>query len=71
MLYFVANMAVEGLAHSKLSAADRADLFEGLSIFLPKCESERAKYTATCARESERAQGDFLTALEIKKGGRR
>jgi hypothetical protein len=67
MLYLVADMAMAGLLHSRLSPADRADFFDALCIFLPESESEAARYAATCLRESERAQQDFLAALEIKK----
>jgi len=68
MLGLVAEVAVAGLIHSPLSQEDRADFYEGLSVFLPKTESEAAKYAATCIRECQRAQQDFLVKLETKKG---
>ena len=67
-LHLVAEIAVAGLNHSMLSPDDCADLYEGLSAFLPKTESEAAKYVSTCIRESQRAQRDFLAALETRKG---
>ena len=70
MLCLVADMAMEGLAHSRLSPSERADFFDALCIFLPKPVSESAGYAATCLREGERAQRDFLATLEIKKGAR-
>jgi len=69
ILALVAEIAVAGLDHCALSPDDRADFYEGLSAFLPKTESEAAKYAATCIRESQRAQQDFLSTLETKKGG--
>ena len=68
MLGLVAEIAVAGLNQSALSPDDRADFYEGLSAVLPKTESEAARYAATCIRESQRAQQDFLTTLETKKG---
>ena len=68
MLDLVAEIAVAGLSHFALSPDDRADFYEGLSAFLANAESEAAKYAATCIRECQRAQHDFLNALETKKG---
>ena len=69
MLELVARVAVAGLDRSALSWEDRADFYDGLSRFLAFSESESAKYVATCIRESQRAQQDFLSALETRKGG--
>lgn len=63
MLNLVAQVAVAGLDHSPLSAGDRADFYEGLGSFLARRESEAARYAATCIRECQRAQQDFLAAL--------
>ena len=68
MLDLVAEVAIVGLSHSALSPDDCADLYEGLSTFLPKAKSEAAKYTATCIRECQRAQQDFHTMLQTRKG---
>jgi uncharacterized protein (DUF2336 family) len=68
MLRLVARVAVAGLSHPSLTPEDRADLYEGLSAFLARNESEAARYAATCIRECQRAQQDFLTALAAKKG---
>jgi len=68
MLDLVAEIAVAGLNHSVLSPEDRADFYDGLSAVLPRTQSEAAKYAATCIRECQRAQQDFLAALETKKG---
>ena len=68
MLGLVAEVAVAGLEHSALSAADRADVYDGLSILLPRAEAEAAKYAATCIRECQRAQQDFLDKLKSRKG---
>jgi len=69
MLHLVAQVALAGLDHAALSPEDRADFYEGLSALLPRMESESAKYLATCLRECQRAQRDFLSALETRKGG--
>lgn len=68
MLDLVAEVAVAGLDHSALTPDERADVYEGLSAFLPKTKSEAAKYAATCIRECQRAQRDFLTILAARKG---
>jgi len=68
ILSLVAEMAVAGLDHSTVPARDRADFYEGLSSLLPKAESEAAKYAATCIRESQRAQREFLATLESRRG---
>ena len=68
MFGLVAEVAIAGLKNSVLSPNDRADFYEGLSALLPKAESEAAKYAATCIRECQRAQQDFLTVLETRKG---
>jgi hypothetical protein len=67
MLELVAEVAVAGLNHLALPPEDRADFYEGLSALLPKAKSEAAKYAATCIRECQRAQQDFMTTLETKK----
>jgi hypothetical protein len=69
MLGLVAEVAVAGLRHAALSPDDRADFYDGLSAFLPKMESEAAKYAATCLREAQRAQQDFLVTFQTRKGG--
>jgi len=68
MLNLVAEVAVAGLDSSALSSEDRADFYQGLGAFLAGNESEAAKYAATCIRECQRAQHDFLAALAKKKG---
>ncbi|HEX4083345.1 MAG TPA: hypothetical protein VHY22_00435 [Chthoniobacteraceae bacterium] len=67
-LHLVAELAVAGLDHIALTPEDRADVYEGLSAFLAKNESEAARYAATCIRECQRAQQDFLFALAANKG---
>ena len=68
MLHLVAELAVAGLNHISLTPEDRADAYDGLAAFLAKNESEAAHYAATCIRECQRAQQDFLSALAAKKG---
>ena len=68
ILNLVAEIAVEGLNHTNITADERADLYEGLSTFLAKNESEAARYAATCIRECQRAQRDFLQRLAAGKG---
>ncbi len=69
MVELVVDVAVAGLNQMGLSPEDRADFYDGLSAFLPKNEAEAAKYAATCIRECQRAQQDFLVKLETRKGG--
>jgi len=66
-LLLVAEVAVTGLGHSALCPEESADFYEGLSSILSPPTSEAAKYTATCIRECQRAQRDFLAALRIRK----
>ena len=61
----VAEIAIAGLNHSRLTPEDRADFYEGLSTLLAPPTSEAAKYAATCIRESQRAQEEIRNALEI------
>jgi uncharacterized protein (DUF2336 family) len=68
MINLVAEVAVTGLKNSALSSEDRADFYQGLSAFLAGNESEAAKYAATCIRECQRAQQEFLAALASRKG---
>jgi hypothetical protein len=68
LLVLVAEVAVAGLKDSALSPDDCADFYDGLGVLLPFTESEAAKYAATCIRESHRAQQDFRTRLDMKKG---
>jgi len=68
ILNLVAEIAVTGLDQSELTPADRADLYQGLSLFLEKNESEAARYAATCIRECQRAQGEFLESVVPRKG---
>jgi hypothetical protein len=70
MLELVAEVAVAGMNHVALAPADRADFYEGLSALLPKSKSEAAKYAATCIRECQRAQQDFLTTLEPRSSAK-
>ena len=68
MLHLVAELAIAGLDQSALSPEERARFYEALTAFLPKTEAEAARYAATCIRESQRAQQDFLTTLGTNKG---
>ena len=68
ILGLVAEIAVTGFNHSELSPDDRADFYEGLSTFLARNEAEAARYAATCIRECQRAQQDFLATLATRKG---
>jgi hypothetical protein len=67
LLSLVVELALAGLAHAPLSPEDRADFFDGLALILSPAPAEAARYAATCIRESQRAQRDFLTTLELKK----
>ena len=67
MRLLVAEIAIAGLQQTPLSPEDRADFYEGLSALLPAPPSEAARYAATCIRESQRAQRDFLAALHPGK----
>jgi len=67
MRHLVAETAIAGLNHTLLSPEDRADFYEGLSTLLPAPASEAARYAATCIRESQRAQREFLAAFQIRK----
>ncbi len=67
-LRLVIEAAIATLKSAPLPPDDRADFYDGLGVLLPETEAEAAIYAATCIRESQRAQRDFLAVIEARKG---
>jgi hypothetical protein len=72
MLHLVADVALGGLLHAGLGLEEHADFCQGLSALLPPAAAEAALYTATCIRESRRAQRELVLAIKaLKRGGKK